>query len=57
MQPKERFYKVGKHLDNGRKFYQDSLQPMPHKEAMTFISKMMNPALWFVYEVEQNAKP
>lgn len=36
---------------DGDKYYQDNLYPMSHKEAMTFISKMSNPANHFVYEV------
>lgn len=52
----QRWYKVGKHLPNGGKFYQHTLKPMTHKEACTFITKMMNPADWFLFEVDLNGE-
>ena len=56
MTDKQRWYKIGKHLPDGSKFYKDSLKPMTHHQACTFISKMMQPAVWFVYEVDLNGE-
>lgn len=52
----QRWYKVGKHLPNGGKFYQSTLKPMTHSQACTFIAKQQNPADWFVYEVQLNGE-
>lgn len=56
MSTTQRWYKVGKHLANGGKFYQSTLKPMTHKQACIFITKMMKPVDWFVYEVELNGE-
>jgi len=45
-------YKVGKYLDNGKKFYNEKLEPMSHLQATTFISKMAKPADWFLIEID-----
>jgi hypothetical protein len=47
----ERKYKVGYYNRNGERVLQDNLEPMTHKQACTFISKMINPANHFIYEI------
>ncbi len=46
-----RIYTVVKIMPDGRRAPVKGLTPMTHREAMTFRSKMMRPAMWRLEEI------
>lgn len=47
----ERFYKVGYFKVGGGSVKRDNLLAMTHRQALTFRSKQIDPASYFLYEV------